>query len=204
MKNIFTIAIFVISAAIAYIEFGISEGQAQCLPIKEDKKLPPLEVIKLAEIHGISLRTSVGKVDGLLSRAGYSCNKTENTASSGNLQSRITNWTCSNEKFKSKMNILSENNEIKKITSAGSAYLKDMNYSLDLLNYLRSLLNTRKGLSFFENERNVGFNILAQKKDGQVSYVKYQINYKSTDNKDLHASKDINEIGGEMSVLIVR
>jgi len=201
MKNIFIVTLFIISAALAYMQFGISKGQAECLPTKESKKLPPLEIIQLAEIHGISLLTPIDETDGLLDKAGYSCSKTDNKASTGNSQSRITNWRCANEAYKARINISAENNEITKISRSGAVNSKDMNDSVNLANYLKSLLNTRKGLSIMENEKTFVFNVGVQKDNGQISSARYQFRFMSSNNAKF---PDTDDIGGEITVMITR
>ncbi len=185
MKNIFWILLFVVASTLSYFQFGIKTVFAEeCKQNKSIKKMSPQKVIFFAEIHGISLVTPISEIDRLLNKAGYQCQRSNNS------------WRCAHTKLSATINITAKDNEVINIMRSGEAYLKDMDHTLDLLDYLKPMLNTREGLSIIQNSQNVGYTFSYKKDNGQLSTARYQMNYMHKPNE--------NGKGGVLSVIIAR
>lgn len=113
---------------------------------KDSKKLDPSSVIRMATIEGISLATKLEEVDSAAKKAGFTCTKTQPSAGQAN-------WSCKHDNLESTTLTISATGEkIASISRNGAIILANVAPTMNMIEDLKFLLNTRKGIRFSQSD----------------------------------------------------
>ena len=208
-KNFLILLLGLACAALAYLHFGIKQPEPDPCPVcppveetvaevkEEPEKLNTEKIIEMAQIHGISLATSLEEVDEKLESAGFKCAKTDSTSG----QSKKTTWLCKHKVHtKSFFNLRAQNDELKGINRSGIAYISDMDITLDHIDLLKTKMKSREGMRVLQSEKNLTFQIDYKNEAQDPFLAKYNLKYFDKKNPDKNANPD----EGFMSVSISR
>jgi|GEM_PF-4806495 len=142
----------------------------------KSEKLSHPEIIKSANIHGLSLETPVQSIDEILANEPFKCrtNERENKTKDGKIyQNKF--WTCSHNEFKgSALRIHVINNQIESIVRSGPSKRQNIEQAIAQLDTLKMKMKTLEGYSMNQTQNSTTFRIRHKKEDNNSTSMSYR------------------------------
>jgi hypothetical protein len=178
-KNIF-IGVLIILCGILLLSLFNKDNTSSDSPViaKITKnKLSHLEIIKSANVHGLSLETPIQNIDAILAKEPFKCrtNERENKTIDGKV-SQEKFWTCSHTNLQNaSLRIHVIDGVIQSIARLGPSTKQSVEKAMAQLDILKMKMENLKGFTMSQSESSTTFVIHHRREDNKQASMSYRM-----------------------------